>query len=67
MGKTGKTKKMPRAKMGKEPERYYLLPGQGGHAYRRKQKYILKWTILAALGVSAVLASALYWMNRSRH
>jgi hypothetical protein len=67
MGKIGKGKKMPGSKPGKERERYYLLPGQGGHAYRRKQKFILKWTVLAALGVSAGLAAALYWMNHSRH
>ena len=34
------------SKRNKEPERYYLLPGQGGSAYRRKQKFILKWSIL---------------------
>jgi len=52
------------SKKDKERERYYLLPGQGGHAYRRKQRVILKWTILAAIGVSAVLAAALYWVDR---
>ena len=68
MGKINKGKNMfgSKNKAGKEPERYYLLPGQGGHAYRRKQKFILKWTVIAALGVSAVLAAALYWMNHSK-
>jgi hypothetical protein len=54
-------------KPGKERERYYLLPGQGGHAYRRKQKFILKWSILAALAVSAILASVMYWLNHPKH
>ena len=68
MGKTskGKGNKMSGSKKDKERERYYLLPGQGGHAYRRKQRVILKWTILASLGVSAILAAALYWMNHSK-
>jgi hypothetical protein len=67
MGKTSKQKNQSGSKPGKERERYYLLPGQGGHAYRRKQKFILKWSILAGLVVSGILAAGLYWMNRSRH
>jgi hypothetical protein len=66
MAKTSKRKNMAGSKPGKEPERYYLLPGQGGHAYRRKQKFILKWSILAALVASAVVSAVLYWMNHSR-
>jgi hypothetical protein len=54
-------------KTSKERERYYLLPGQGGHAYRRKQKFILKWAVIAALAVSAVFSAVLYWMNHSQH
>jgi hypothetical protein len=66
MARIGKGKKVSGSKSGKEHERYYLLPGQGGHAYRRKQQFILKWTIIAALVVSAALAAALYWMNHSK-
>lgn len=36
----------------KEKERYYLLPGMGGRASRRKQAMMLK----AALGVGLVIA-----------
>ena len=54
---------MSGSKPSKERERFYLLPGQGGHAYRRKQRFILKWSVLAALGVSAILGAALYFMN----
>lgn len=53
-----------RSKAKKEPERYYLLPGQGGMAYRRKQRFILKWSILAGLLVAGVMAALMYWFNR---
>lgn len=48
----------------KETERFYLLPGQGGAAYRRKQKYIFKWSIVVGLIVSAALGALMYWLNR---
>ena len=44
----------------KERERFYLLPGMGGSAVRRKQKWMLRWGIVAGLIVSALLAAALY-------
>jgi hypothetical protein len=52
------------SKKDKEQQRFYLLPGQGGRAYRRKQLFILKWSIIAALAVSAVVAGLLYWLDR---
>jgi hypothetical protein len=66
MGKIGKVKKISGSKSGKERERYYLLPGQGGHAYRRKQKFILKWSVIAGLIVSAVLSVIMYLLNRQQ-
>jgi hypothetical protein len=48
----------------KERPRFYLLPGMGGRAYRRKQKMILKWSIAAGLLVSAILAGILYLIYR---
>ena len=54
-------------KRNKEPERFYLLPGQGGAAYRRKQKYILKWSVLVGLILSVVLGTVMYWLNRPEH
>ena len=51
----------------KENERFYLLPGQGGAAYRRKQKYILAWSILVGVIVSVGLGALMYWFNRPRH
>ncbi len=52
----------------KERHRFYLLPGMGGRALRRKRKLILTWSIVAGLLASALLACMLYWMNVSmRH
>ena len=48
----------------KERERYYLLPGQGGRAYYRKQRMFLFWSILTGLLVSAVVAGIMYLLNR---
>jgi hypothetical protein len=50
----------------KAPERFYLLPGQGGEGYRRKRRFLLIWSVIVALLVSGVLAAAFYWMNRVR-
>jgi hypothetical protein len=47
----------------KERQRFYLLPGQGGRATRRKHRVILLWAIVTGLVVSAVLALVLYLMN----
>jgi hypothetical protein len=52
------------SKPAKEPERYYLFPGMGGRAARRKQLYFWKWSIIAGLVVSALLAAVLYFLNR---
>lgn len=46
-----------------ERERFYLLPGMGGRAYRRKQEFILKAALLAALAISGILAVILYCIN----
>ena len=49
--------------MNKERERYYLLPGMGGSALRRKRKIILGWSVAAGLLVSVALAWALYLLQ----
>jgi hypothetical protein len=46
--------------MKKEQERFYLLPGMGGRALRRKRKVMLQWSIVAGLLVSAIVAGILY-------
>jgi len=51
-------------KRDKEKERFYLLPGQGGKAMRRKRKLILGWAIVAGVFVSAVLGFVLYWIGK---
>jgi hypothetical protein len=51
-------------KRNKETERFYLLPGQGGEAYRRKQKFLLKWSIIVGLIVSAVLGVLMYFLDK---
>jgi hypothetical protein len=59
-----KSNRMFPSKAHKEPERYYLLPGQGGRAARRKQTFFWKWSIIAGLGISAILAALMYLLNR---
>jgi hypothetical protein len=46
----------------KERERFYLLPGMGGRALKRKRKLMLQWSIAAGLLVSGIVASLLYLM-----
>ena len=51
-------------KADKERERFYLLPGMGGREARRKHFRFLKWSAIAALGMSAILAALMYLLNR---
>jgi hypothetical protein len=53
--------------MSKERQRYYLLPGMGGSAMRRKRKLMLQWSIAAGLCVSAIVAALLYLIYTSQH
>jgi hypothetical protein len=48
----------------KEKDRFYLLPGMGGRAFRRKQRVILWWSVVAGLLVSSFLAGALFLLSR---
>ena len=57
-------KKTSRHRPQDEKERYYLLPGQGGSSYRRKQKFILKAAILVGVAVSAILAVVMFLVYR---
>jgi len=50
----------------KERQRFYLLPGMGGSALRRKHRRILGWSIAIGLLVSAVLAILLYLISKQR-
>jgi hypothetical protein len=44
----------------REAKRFYLLPGMGGQAARRKHRWMLQWGIITGLVVSAALAFLLY-------
>jgi len=46
----------------KERSRYYLLPGMGGRALRRKRKMMLQWSIAAGICVSVLVAGLLYYL-----
>jgi len=49
----------------KEKDRYYLFAGMGGKARRRKERFILQWSIAAGLFASTLMAWALYWLSHS--
>ena len=49
----------------KDKERYYLLPGMGGKAYRRKQVIMLKAAIAVGLIVSGVFGLVMYFSQHS--
>jgi hypothetical protein len=53
-------------KQNKETERFYLLPGQGGHAFRRKQRRILICSIIVGLALAAFLVVLMYFLNKPR-
>ena len=58
---------MSRSAKDKERHRFYLLPGMGGKALRRKQKVVLKWTIAAGLFFSVAVACLLYVIYRMQY
>ncbi|HEX7569125.1 MAG TPA: hypothetical protein VF492_01330 [Verrucomicrobiae bacterium] len=53
-------------KSNKPRERFYLLPGQGGRSYRRKQQMLMRWTVSVALVFGLILAAVMWWLAR-RH
>lgn len=57
------TKKTHRSR-DKEKPRFYLLPGQGGSNYRRKQRFIIKSSLAVGAIVSAILALGMYLASR---
>ena len=58
---------MFRLSANQEKQRFYLLPGMGGRNYRRKQKVILKASLIVGVLVSAVFAAVMYFVSRSPH
>jgi hypothetical protein len=53
-------------KKDKPRERFYLLPGQGGRNYYRKQRVILTWAVLVALICGGLLAVVMWWLSRPK-
>jgi hypothetical protein len=58
-------KPLPRYKDPREQKRFYLLPGQGGRAYHRKQMIFLKTSLAVGLIVSGLFALIMYLIYRS--
>jgi len=52
------------SKRAREPERYYLLPGQGGAPYRRKRNFMILWSVVLALLLSGLLTALFLFLNR---
>ena len=52
------------AKKNKPRERFYLLPGQSGRAYKRKQKVFLKYSIIVGVIAAALVAGLMYLISR---
>jgi hypothetical protein len=48
----------------REKDRFYLLPGMGGRALRRKRRVILQASIAAGLFFAALTACLLYFISR---
>jgi hypothetical protein len=51
-------------KKNKPRERFYLLPGQGGRNYHRKQRLILGWTVAVSLLFGLALALTMWVLAR---
>ena len=47
----------------KDPERYYLLPGMGGAAWRQKVKSMLVWGIMGGIFTGTLLAMIFYLVS----
>jgi len=52
-------------KRDKEKDRFYLLPGQGGRALRRKNRLFLVWSLAAGFIVAGVFGFLMYKVNTS--
>ena len=52
------------SKKNKERERFYLLPGQGGSNYVRKQRQLLAWSVLVGLLLAGTLGFFMWYFAR---
>jgi len=55
----GRKSKKPR-------ERFYLLPGQGGKNYFRKQRVLLIWAVVVSLLFGLVLTAVMWWFSHPK-
>jgi len=53
-----------RKKPAKPPERYYLFPGMGGAALRRKRRLVLIWAVVVTVPLAGLFGYVLYVVNR---
>jgi hypothetical protein len=53
-------------KKDKPRERFYLLPGQGGRNYQRKQLVFRFWAVVVALVFGTVMAMVMWWLSRPK-
>jgi hypothetical protein len=53
-------------KSNKPRERFYLLPGQGGRSFRRKQQVFLTAAVAVSLVFGLIIAVIMWWLAR-RH
>jgi hypothetical protein len=51
----------------KSRQRFYLLPGQGGENYFRKQRVLLTWAVVVSLLCGLVLTAAMWWFSRPKY
>jgi hypothetical protein len=51
------------SKKSEDEKRFYLMPGMGGRALKRKRRVILQASIAAGLLASGLLAAILYLIN----
>ena len=54
-------------KKNKPRERFYLLPGQGGQNFHRKQQFLLRWAVAVALLGGGLLTAVMWWLSRPKH
>jgi hypothetical protein len=47
-------------------ERFYLLPGQGGMNFRRKQKVFIRWAIGVSLVCGGLFGAVVWWLARQK-
>jgi hypothetical protein len=50
----------------KPRQRFYLLPGQGGKNYYRKQRVFLRWAVAVALLFGAILGLIMWLVSRQK-